>query len=41
MLLALDDNNHAHLGASVAQIANLPESKVQVSIYALGVNDGC
>lgn len=33
MLLALDDNNHQHLGASVAQISNLPESTVQ--------NEGC
>lgn len=29
MLLALDENNHQHLGASVAQIGNLPESVVQ------------
>ncbi|XP_074268319.1 uncharacterized protein LOC141591770 isoform X1 [Silene latifolia] len=29
MLLALDENNHEHLGASVAQIANLPESQVR------------
>lgn len=29
MLLALDENNHVHLGASVAHIANLPESIVQ------------
>uniref|UniRef100_A0A7C9A5J2 RING-type domain-containing protein n=1 Tax=Opuntia streptacantha TaxID=393608 RepID=A0A7C9A5J2_OPUST len=28
MLLALDENNHEHLGASAAQIANLPESTV-------------
>ncbi|KMS97159.1 hypothetical protein BVRB_7g178230 isoform A [Beta vulgaris subsp. vulgaris] len=33
MLLALDDNNHTHLGASRAQIANLPESTVH--------NDDC
>jgi len=33
MLLALDENNHEHLGASAAQIANLPESTVHVSIY--------
>ncbi|XP_021761956.1 uncharacterized protein LOC110726765 isoform X1 [Chenopodium quinoa] len=33
MLLALDENNHAHLGASVAQIGNLPESIVH--------NDDC
>ncbi|KAK9757033.1 hypothetical protein RND81_01G136300 [Saponaria officinalis] len=26
MLLALDENNHEHLGASVAHISNLPES---------------
>ncbi|KAL2932831.1 E3 ubiquitin-protein ligase SDIR1 [Bienertia sinuspersici] len=30
MLLALDDNNHTHLGASAAQIANLPESTVNI-----------
>ncbi|KAH9609522.1 hypothetical protein KSS87_022514 [Heliosperma pusillum] len=29
MLLALDENNHEHLGASVAHIANLPESQVR------------
>ncbi|XP_021835075.2 uncharacterized protein [Spinacia oleracea] len=33
MLLALDENNHTHLGASVARIANLPESTVH--------NDNC
>ncbi|XP_021720245.1 E3 ubiquitin-protein ligase RLIM-like [Chenopodium quinoa] len=33
MLLALDENNYAHLGASVAQIGNLPESIVH--------NDDC
>ncbi|KAL8201733.1 hypothetical protein R6Q57_010880 [Mikania cordata] len=29
MLLALDDNNHQHRGATYAQINNLPESTVQ------------
>ncbi|XP_056690863.1 E3 ubiquitin-protein ligase SDIR1-like [Spinacia oleracea] len=33
MLLALDENNHTHLGASIAHIANLPESTVH--------NDNC
>ncbi|KAL8162883.1 hypothetical protein V2J09_014372 [Rumex salicifolius] len=36
MLLALDENNHEHLGASNAQISNLPESIVQTSS-----NDSC
>ncbi|CAH1436312.1 unnamed protein product [Lactuca virosa] len=30
MLLALDDNNHQHGGATHAQISNLPQSTVQV-----------
>lgn len=30
MLLALDENNHRHGGASAAQINALPESTVQV-----------
>lgn len=30
MLLALDDNNHQHAGATVHQINNLPQSTVQV-----------
>lgn len=32
MLLALDDNNHQHGGATHAQISNLPQSTVQVII---------
>ncbi|XP_074294717.1 uncharacterized protein LOC141622592 isoform X2 [Silene latifolia] len=32
MLLALDENNHEHLGASAAQIDNLPESTVHSAI---------
>lgn len=33
MLLALDENNHEHLGASAAQIANLPESTVHTDSF--------
>ena len=33
MLLALDENNHRHGGATRAQINNLPESTVQVLFF--------
>lgn len=32
MLLALDENNHQHAGASVRQINNLPQSTIQVML---------
>lgn len=35
MLLALDDNNHRHGGASTHRINNLPQSTVQVSYCSL------
>mgnify|MGYP004712376923 CR=1 FL=1 len=35
MLLALDENNHQHGGASTAQINGLPQSTVQVLVINL------
>lgn len=41
MLLALDENNHRHGGATHAQINNLPQSTVQVIAMVTGRRGVC